>query len=233
VRVLELFSGTGTLAGIARERGHNVLTVDLHQPADLRMDALQVTPDMITSALGGPPDMLWASPPCTGFSIAAAGRGHWSYDDQRQLRFDSDTARLGVALLRHTLALIEQLQPLTWYVENPRGLMRRMPDMHGLRRATITYCRYGAPFMKPTDVWHHSPHWRPRPMCANGDPCHLPSPRNTSRGLATLPKGIARSALPPALALDVIEASERQVASPTQHTDSADTRQRLFALGAT
>ena len=51
------------------------------------------------------------------------------------------------------LKLIEELQPKYYFIENPRGGMRKMEWMKGLPRYTVTYCEYGDNRMKPTDIW--------------------------------------------------------------------------------
>jgi hypothetical protein len=52
-----------------------------------------------------------------------------------------------------------------------------MDFMKGLPRYTVTYCQYGMPYMKPTDIWTNHPDPQFKPPCKNGDPCHTPSPR--------------------------------------------------------
>jgi len=55
-----------------------------------------------------------------------------------------------------------------YFVENPRGRMRHMPFVEGRKRYGITYCSYGRPSMKPTDIWtnHKEPGFLP--FCKGG-----------------------------------------------------------------
>jgi len=208
VRVLELFSGTATLSRIARERGHEVFTVDLYEPADLQADVLDLTAGDLLDATGWDHiDMLWASPICTGFSVASIGRS-WHHPEPGVYLPKSESARLSLALLEHTVQLIRDLQPTTWYIENPRGMARKMRCVQGLDRATVTLCQYGDKRMKPTDVWHHSSAWKPRPACRNGDPCHEAAPRGARTGTQGIKGALARAKLPEELCREVIEASE-------------------------
>ena len=43
---------------------------------------------------------------------------------------------------------------LIYWIENPVGLMRHQPEMKAPPfRATFDQCRYGKPYMKPTDIF--------------------------------------------------------------------------------
>ena len=67
-RLLELFSGTGSIGKIFRARGWEVVSVD----CDPKMNPTIVA-DIATfnyRMLGGRFDALWASPPCQMYSIA-------------------------------------------------------------------------------------------------------------------------------------------------------------------
>ena len=58
-------------------------------------------------------------------------------------------------------------QGLIWYIENPRGKMRKAPQWSLLNhvRHTVSYCKYGDVRMKPTDIWTNDFNWTPRVMC--------------------------------------------------------------------
>lgn len=211
LNVLELFSGTGTFSRIARERGHNTFMIDLHQPADLNADIASIYGSDILRATGwGRIDILWASPPCDGFSVASIGR-HWRVA-HRAHEPKSTTARLGIELLRRTIGIINELAPTVWFIENPRGMMRKMPELQELPRHTVTYCQYGEVRMKPTDIWTNSIAWTPRPACKNGAPCHERAPRGSRTGTQGINGKKARAALPEDLCVEVLAAAERDAA---------------------
>ena len=69
IKILELFSGTESFSKVARERGHKTFTIDMDRSfnPDLCKDILEVTLKDIPLK----PDVIWASPPCTTFSVAA------------------------------------------------------------------------------------------------------------------------------------------------------------------
>lgn len=154
------------------------------------------------------PDVIWASPPCTSFSVASMWR-HWEKSGEVQVP-KTKTALEGVELVRKTLWFIwyyQQLNPnLIWYIENPRGLLRKMPFMRNCpMRQTVSYCQYGDTRMKPTDIWTNNEAWKPRPMCRPGSLCHTPAPRGSHTGTQGMKNSFERSKIPHELCLEVID----------------------------
>lgn len=73
MKVLELFAGTRSIGKAFEARGHEVFSVEWdksHDDIDLYIDIMKLTSDMILEKFGGP-DVIWASPDCTTYSIAA------------------------------------------------------------------------------------------------------------------------------------------------------------------
>jgi hypothetical protein len=134
---------------------------------------------------------------CTAFSVAAIGK-NWNKDYTPK----SEGAVLGVRLVERTLEIIEyykRLNPdLIWYVENPRGMLRKLGLVPGTRH-TVTYCQYGDTRMKPTDIWTNDGSWQPKSPCKNGDPCHVAAPRGSRTGTQGLKGAYMRSQIPAAL----------------------------------
>lgn len=190
--MLELFSGSGNMARAFREQGYKTLTIDLHEDADIQEDIREVTVNMILEHLGGYPTVIWASPPCTQFSIASIST-HWKHHKP---------PIEGTELLAHTLRLIIQLQPKKWYIENPMGMMRKLPIMEHLPRRTLTFCQYGDNAMKPTDVWTNVPLFHPR-KCKNGMLCHERAPRGSKTGTQGKRNAKDRGTLPMQLCREV------------------------------
>lgn len=175
MKILELFSGTESFGNIAVERGHEVFSVDndiYHNPS-LCKSIL----DLTIKDIPFKPDIIWASPPCTTFSVMSNYR-HWDFPHPKNSK-----ACINLAFVLKTLELIEVLQPKYWFIENPRGLLRKFPFMEKLYRKTITYCQYGTLYMKPTDIWTNCLTWTPRKMCKNGDPCHYDARRGSHTGV--------------------------------------------------
>ena len=67
MRILDLFSGTHSLANAARPLGHEVVTLDNALPADIQCDFLEW--DYATYPPGHF-DLIGASPPCAVWSNA-------------------------------------------------------------------------------------------------------------------------------------------------------------------
>ena len=205
--LLELFAGSCSIGKEARPVGFDVISTDVNQ-----FGGIDIVEDILTLDLAQiprPVSVVWASPPCTGFSVASIGR-HWG-GGFRAYEPKSETSRLGLRLLRRTLAIIEELDPVVWFMENPRGVMRKMPEVQDLTRHGVTYCQYGDERMKPTDIWTNCTEWTPRPMCKNGAPCHVAAPRGSKTGTQGLKGNYERSIIPPELCREVMEVAMRQV----------------------
>ena len=208
MNTIELFCGTKSFSKVAAELGHSTFTVDndpQHEP-DVCASILDYGSynNFSYSFMGGV-QVLWASPPCTGFSVAAIGR-HWTGGKGAYIP-NSDTALQGIALVKQTIEIIEDIKPTYWFIENPRGVLRKMPFMQDFRRVTVTYCQYGDTRMKPTDIWTNVPEeiWKPKPPCKNGAPCHEAAPRGSKTGTQGLKGAVARVAIPPALFHEIFD----------------------------
>jgi len=226
VRVVDLFCGEGATsaeggwASAFRARGHEVFTVDFdpaYEP-DLVADVLELS----AADLPWPPDVILASPPCQGFSIARLGT-NWDaplpkpmvarYPHLNRALPKTPKAELGVRLVAKTLELIRDSGTPFWLVENPVGKLRRHPVIAGVERRTVTYCRYGREFMKPTDLWGgFPPSLVLRPRCYNNDTCYVAAPRGSRTGTQGRPR-LESTHVPFALSLEVAEAAERDLAA--------------------
>lgn len=141
MKVLELFAGTRSIGKAFEARGHEVFSVewDKHfENIDLYADILTVTADDIIREFGRP-DVIWASPDCTTFSVAAISHHRRKNPVTGNLDPISDYAKFCDQVDQHVLQLIQDLEPKFWFIENPRGGMRKMTWMQGLPRYTVTY----------------------------------------------------------------------------------------------
>lgn len=159
----------------------------------------------------GDPDVIWASPDCTTYSIAGISH-HRKQSVIGNLDPISDYAKFCDDLNVHVLNLIKELHPLFWFIENPRGGLRKMDFMRGLPRYTITYCQYGDNRMKPTDIWTNHPATRFLPPCHNGDPCHEAAPRGSRTGTQGLKDHVERSKIPEGLCKHIVRLCEDGIA---------------------
>lgn len=139
-KLLELFSGSGSVGKVAKKLGYEVTSVDILFPATYRCDILKWNYKKY------PPgyfDVIWASPPCTEFSYAKTVG-------------ERDIAG-ALKLVRTALQIIKYFEPRSYAIENPVGHLRHMNIMKKRTdRKTISYCKYGYSYRKNTDIWTNS-----------------------------------------------------------------------------
>ena len=80
MKVLELFAGTRSIGKAFEKRGHQVYSIEWNKEfenIDLYADILEVSPQDILNNFGRP-DVIWASPDCSTFSIAAISHSYFA-----------------------------------------------------------------------------------------------------------------------------------------------------------
>lgn len=207
--VLELFAGMRSIGRAFEAHGHRVFSVEWDKSfgnIDLYQDIMTVQAQDIIDKFGRP-DVIWASPDCTSYSVAAISR-HRKKDENGNLAPISDYAKFCDRVNQHVLCLMLALSPKYWFIENPRGGLRKMDFMNGLPRYTVTYCQYGDTRMKPTDIWTNHPNPQFKPPCNNGDPCHVAAPRGATTGTQGLLGSRNRAVIPRELCEHIVEICE-------------------------
>lgn len=202
MKILDLFAGVGgeRRRGAIESMGHDYVTLDL-----LSKFRCTITADVwkISAADLGPFDFVWASPPCEAFSVASVGH-HWQSSGVPKTM----DALAAVRLVERTLGLIREISPSRGFlIENPRGMLRKLPVLRSIRRYTVTYCQYGDSRQKPTDLWGHVPGWGPRPVCRAGDLCHESAPRGSKTGTQGVAGSAERAVVPLELWREVLAAA--------------------------
>lgn len=89
----------------------------------------------------GSVDVLWASPPCTHYSRANQGTRDLDVADE---------------CVKAAFRIIEYLQPLAWFVENPASGMLAKRDfmcLYAPYKKGTCYCHYGTEYRKATYIW--------------------------------------------------------------------------------
>ena len=199
LNVLELFAGSRSFSKAAEKMGHKTFTSDAEsfEKIDYVCDIF----DFDTSIVPFKPDIIWASPPCTTFSIASCST-HWTKDKKPK----TENAKIGVQIVKKTLEIIEELQPKYFVIENPRGLLRKLNLIDQKTMKTVWYCTYGDKRAKPTDIWTNIEKWIPKPVCHNGNKnCHHePAPRGSKTGTQGLKGSYNRSKVPEQLCEDIL-----------------------------
>jgi hypothetical protein len=162
-RVLDLFAGLGGFSQAFTDSDRwDVTTVEIEErfDPDICADVFELRPSDFEEEF----DVVLASPPCTQFSTAG-NHDAWDFESHEP---QTDAAREAVALVYHALGLIRGLSPRYWFLENPQGRLRWFL---GRPTGEVTYCQYGRPYMKRTDLWGEHPPMTYR-SCSRGRPCH-------------------------------------------------------------
>lgn len=208
MKCLELFAGTKSIGKAFKNRGHEVFSVEWNKKfndIDLYLDILMLKAEDVLIRFGKP-DVIWASPDCTTYSVAALSKHRQKVGNDYLPK--TQYAAFCDDVNKHVLKLIEQLKPQFWFIENPRGVLRKMPFMQGLKRYTVTYCQYGEKRMKPTDIFTNHPNPEFKPPCKNGDPCHEAAPRGSKTGTQKLKDSVERAKIPKLLCEHIVDICE-------------------------
>ena len=212
MKVLELFAGKRCIGKAFEKHGHQVYSVEWNKELPgihLYADISTVTASQIIENFGMP-DVIWASPDCTSYSIAAISH-HRTKEPDGNLAPVSEYAKFCDRVNTHVIQLIHELNPKVFFIENPRGGMRKMRFMQGIPRYTVTYCQYGDTRMKPTDIFTNHPNPNFKPMCHNGDPCHQSAPRGSKTGTQGIKGSADRALIPAELCEHIVDICEEVV----------------------
>ncbi len=202
MKVVEFFAGSRSIGKVCDELNYEVFSIDwepyenINYVGDVEFMELKDVPFV--------PDIVWASPDCTTYSIAAISHHRNGTEPKSEYAKKCDKVN------QHFISMIKQwleINPnLKFYIENPRGMLRKMPFMQEFTRHTVWYCQYGDERAKPTDIWTNNEDWVPRPVCRNGnkDCHHQPAPRGSKTGTQGRKGSFDRSKIPNELCREVI-----------------------------
>lgn len=202
MKILELFAGSRSVGSVAEEYGHTVFSVDWekYEKIDLQIDIEYLLPHNIPFV----PEIVWASPDCTTYSVAAISKHRNGTEAKSDYARKCDRVNINfISLIKHYLLTNPNL---VFFIENPRGMLRKMPFMQEFNRHTVWYCQYGDSRAKPTDIWTNSKDWIPRPICHNGNVnCHHSrAPRGSKTGTQQIKNKYDRSKIPKQLCEEII-----------------------------
>jgi len=153
MRILELFSGTGSVTKICEQLGHTVVSVDIcnkfHIPTHcvdiLQWDYTQYDRDYF--------DIIWASPPCNTFSKMT----FLTKTKDRQLQDELD---FGLPCLRKAQEIIGYFNHKYHFIENPAS--GRMGNYMDTVPKIVNYCQYGFQIQKRTHIWTNKDNFQPK-----------------------------------------------------------------------
>lgn len=210
MKVLELFAGTRSISRAFEAKGHETFSVEWSKDFEnisLYADIGSLTAKDILDLCGGVPDVIWASPDCTTYSVAAISK-HRRKEANGNLTPVTDYAKFCDKVNAHVVELIKELNPRYWFIENPVGGLRKMDFMQDLPRYTVTYCQYGERRQKPTDIWTNHPNPEFRPPCKRGAPCHDAAPRGAKTGTQALKNAREKAKIPVMLCQHIVDICE-------------------------
>jgi hypothetical protein len=139
MRLLELFSGTGSVSKAIGHLYDEIVSIDIlekFKPTEvadiLKWDYKKYPIDYFHT--------IWASPPCTEYSKAKT-------QGVRNLV-------LADSIVQRTIEIIDYFNPEKWFIENPQtGLLKDREFMWGLPYVDVDYCQYGYSYRKRTRIW--------------------------------------------------------------------------------
>lgn len=122
LKVLELFAGTRSVSKAFERRGHETFCIEWSEDfsdIDLYADIGNVTAQEVLDKFGHP-DVIWASPDCSTYSVAAISK-HRRKTETGNLEPISEYAKFCDGVNAHVIELIKELKPKYFFIENPRG----------------------------------------------------------------------------------------------------------------
>ena len=142
MRLLELFSGTGSVKKAVGHLFTEVISLDILASFNpticcsiLDWDYRQFPPDHF--------DAIWASPPCTEYSAILYSRPERPRD-----------LAMANQIVARTLDIIQYFNPDKWFLENPQtGLLKDQEILFGVPYTDVDYCRYGFAYRTRTRIW--------------------------------------------------------------------------------
>jgi hypothetical protein len=205
---LILFAGKNKAKVVFEKAGYKTYSVDANPKfnSDLTGDVMEMRMDQVPFK----PYVIIASPPCPCFSVAGFAK-HW--DNQGRPKTAKAVRSIGNVLA--TLDIVSYFKPKYYFIENPVGLLRKMPFMQSHKRVTVDYCQYGSRARKPTDIFTNIEGWTPK-RCHNGATCHESSPRGTTGGVQGMSNAEERAIIPKKLCEEILRVCEQGYKTSSQ-----------------
>ena len=162
---VELFKGKGVVSRSFQSRGFQTWGTDKRKRSgvcepDLHLPIQKVKRSMIPFEKV---NVVWASPPCTGFSY---GAGDFYFKERKP----KANAKQLIECTDFCLDLITEMCPDLFFIENPRGHLRYykimidwLAKMGGMLKP-ITMSSYGGLTTKPSDIFTNCYVWTPKPL---------------------------------------------------------------------
>lgn len=180
MRVLELFSGTHSVGKICKEKGWEVVSLDL-QDADINISILDW--DYKKDFKPGDFDIITASPSCFYWShlrkcwfnayynvesmkFSRTEKDGYIKFTQKELQDDID--KYGKPQVDKVIEILEYFKPKFYWIENPKGSSMKsyLYEKGYTNDVIVSYCKYGFPYQKHTRFWTNIPNFKGN-ICKN------------------------------------------------------------------
>jgi len=170
VKVLELFSGTGSVGKCCKQLGWETVSVDLisestHKCDIMDFDYKQYSKDEF--------DIVWASPPCTNYSkLQDSWLGRMRKGQIYTKEIQEKEMKQDDKLVLKTLEIIDYFNPHYWFIENPASSkMKDREFMKDLNFYLVDYCMYSNwGYRKRTRIWTNRKDFKPK-LCDGKGTC--------------------------------------------------------------
>lgn len=237
MKVLELFAGSRSIGKAAESLGFEVFSCDI-EPFD-GIDYVGNILEFDISKVPFQPDIIWASPPCEKWSLACGVKGgniYWEtikkngkavgikprenfdvnarYSILKNPEKVAQERNLHIGILEKTLQIFDQIKPKVFFIENPLGFMRFYLDGKIEHQNFATYCRYGYPYRKPTNIFSNIP--LELMACAIGEGCHSNNlytrgTTNKIREKSVVQTYYERSKIPERLCVEILNQAKNHI----------------------
>jgi|9_EtaG_2_1085328.scaffolds.fasta_scaffold08933_6 site-specific DNA-cytosine methylase len=174
MKVLELFAGSRSFSKVAEKHSIETYSTDIEDFGNIN----QVCNIFDFDYKQFNPDIIWASPPCEKWSLACGVEGgniYWesvrengkivgikpreNFDVRARYSILNNPEKvkiqreLHVDILEKTLEIISHYNPRYYFIENPFGYMKYYLEGRVDYINLCTYCQYGFPYRKPTNIF--------------------------------------------------------------------------------
>tara|TARA_R110000803_G_scaffold127340_1_gene194798 strand:+ start:351 stop:1064 length:714 start_codon:yes stop_codon:yes gene_type:complete len=161
MKVLELFSGTGSVGKVCKKLGWEVVSVDMLLPADHEVDIMdfdykQYDKDEF--------NYIWSSPPCVAYSnLQNSWVGRMKKDGLfTKEKMEEDMVEADKLIIK-TLEIINYFNCKWWFMENPKtGRLKDRDIINNLNYYDVDYCKYcDWGYRKRTRIWTNREDFKP------------------------------------------------------------------------
>ena len=163
MKALDLFSGSQSWGNVLREKGYDVISVDIcdykgkfiptHLADILLWDYKQYNKNEF--------DIITAGPPCIWYSnLQHSWYGKYKVNPKTKQKYlytkekRNEDLKFADSLVKKTLEIIEYFKPKLWFIENPQtGLLKKRGILDQYKYYDVDYCAYGFDYRKRTRIW--------------------------------------------------------------------------------